>query len=165
MFYKKAPIFLVVFAVFFLISYSAFKKNNIYNQDETESSIELFIDNNETNENVTEGKSQVPTTDGFVETLYQTSRTEKNYRFRNYKLLTSHYEKHGIDMGFSSKESYEAAASAVITNPRAVSKPESDDNDGDMVYFIKSTGEIVFLSSDEYIRTYFIASEDYYNRQ
>ncbi|MBR6005157.1 MAG: hypothetical protein IK063_02900, partial [Clostridia bacterium] len=66
---------------------------------------------------------------------------------------------------FSSKEAYEAAASAVITNPRAVSKMESDDNDGDTVYFIKQTGEIVFLSYDGYIRTYFIATEDYYNRQ
>ena len=87
------------------------------------------------------------------------------YRFRNNKLLTSHYEKHGIEMGFSSKEAYEAAASAVITNPNALSKPESDDNDGDTVYFIKSTGEIVFLSSDGYIRSYFTATEKYYNKQ
>ena len=31
MFIKKAPIYLLIFAVFFFISFSAFKKNNIYN--------------------------------------------------------------------------------------------------------------------------------------
>jgi hypothetical protein len=85
------------------------------------------------------------------------------YRFRNNKLLTSHYQKHGIEMGFSSKEAYEAAASAVVTNPKALFKHEAEDNDG--VYFIESTGEIVFLSGDGYIRTYFITDKDYFDRQ
>ena len=109
--------------------------------------------------------TQPETTSTTVYTQYYYTQAQNTYRFRNYKLLASHYEKHGKEMGFSSKEAYEAAASAVITNPRAVSKIESDDNDGDTVYFIKQTGEIVFLSYDGYIRTYFIATEDYYNRQ
>ena len=126
----------------------------------------------------TEETSAIPETETEIETTtvqyapyydfnsYDYNNYAQNtYRFRNNKLLTSHYQKHGIEMGFSSKEAYESAAAAVITDPRAVSKPESDDNDGDMVYFIKSTGEIVFISSDGFIRTYFIASEDYYNRQ
>ncbi|HAL03400.1 MAG TPA: hypothetical protein DCP07_08575 [Lachnospiraceae bacterium] len=85
------------------------------------------------------------------------------YVFRNDRLLTQHYEKHGIEMGFSSKEAYQAAASAVITNPAALYKIEAEDGDG--VYYIESTGEFVILSTDGYIRTYYIASKAYFDRQ
>ena len=87
------------------------------------------------------------------------------YTFRNDKLLSQHYEKHGIDMGFSSKEAYEAAASDVINNPAALHKTEKED--GDYVYYIEATNEFVILSTDGYIRTYFLpdAGISYYNRQ
>ncbi len=85
------------------------------------------------------------------------------YHFRNDKLLTGHYEKHGIEMGFKSKEAYEKAASEVVNNPKALHKKEAEDNDD--VYYIEKTGEIVFVSGDGYIRTYFTATKDYYNRQ
>ena len=85
------------------------------------------------------------------------------YVFRNDRLLTQHYEKHGIEMGFASKEAYQAAASAVITNPAALYKIEAEDGDG--VYYIESTGEFVILSTDGYIRTYYIASKAYFDRQ
>lgn len=88
-----------------------------------------------------------------------------SYRFRNNKLLTQHYEKHGIDMGFSSKEDYEAAASAVINNPEALHKTEKED--GDFVYYVEDTNEFVVLSKDGYIRTYFLpdAGKKYYDKQ
>ena len=88
-----------------------------------------------------------------------------SYRFRNDKLLTRHYEKHGIEMGFDSKESYEAAASAVINNPAALTKTENED--GDYVYYVESTNEFAVLSTDGYIRTYFKpdAGIKYYNKQ
>ena len=76
------------------------------------------------------------------------------YRFRNSTLLDQHYEKHGIEMGFDSKESYEKAASDVINNPDALSKVEKED--GDFVYYLESTNEFVVLSKDGYIRTYFL---------
>lgn len=87
------------------------------------------------------------------------------YSFRNNKLLTQHYEKHGIDMGFSSKEDYEAAASAVINNPAALHKTEKED--GDFVYYVEETNEFVVLSTDGYIRTYFLpdAGKKYYDKQ
>ena len=89
----------------------------------------------------------------------------ETYRFRNKKLLNQHYEKHGIEMGFDSAASYEAAASAVITNPNALSKTEAED--GDYVYYVEATNEFVVLSKDGYIRTYFNPSAGikYYNRQ
>ena len=87
------------------------------------------------------------------------------YTFRNDKLLTEHYEKHGIEMGFQSKEEYEKAASDVPNNPNALHKTEVED--GDDVYYIEETNEFVIISTDGYIRTYFYPSAgiDYYNRQ
>ncbi|MCR5322043.1 MAG: hypothetical protein K6E85_01990 [Lachnospiraceae bacterium] len=88
-----------------------------------------------------------------------------DYCFRSNKLLTQHYEKHGIEMGFDSKESYEKAASDVINNPAALHKTEAED--GDYVYYIEETNEFVILSQDGYIRTYFLpsAGKAYYDRQ
>lgn len=93
---------------------------------------------------------------------YQPSYYSK-YRFRNQKLLDQHYQKHGKEMGFPSAEAYQKAASDVVENPNALHKHEKEDNDG--VYYIKSTGEFVVVSTDGYIRTYYIASLDYFNRQ
>jgi len=88
-----------------------------------------------------------------------------DYYFRSEKLLKQHYEKHGIEMGFPDKESYEKAASDIINNKNALSKKEAEDND--YVYYIESTNEFVVLSDDGYIRTYFLpdAGIKYYNKQ
>lgn len=87
------------------------------------------------------------------------------YKFRNTNLLEQHYEKHGIEMGFDSKESYEKAASDVINNPDSLHKTEKED--GDYVYYLEATNEFVVLSVDGYIRTYFLPSSGikYYERQ
>ena len=88
-----------------------------------------------------------------------------NYRFRNKKLLNSHFEKHGIEMGFDTAAEYEAAASAVVNNKDALHKTEKED--GDDVYYLEDTNEFVIVSQDGYIRTYFNPSDGirYYNRQ
>ena len=88
-----------------------------------------------------------------------------NYTFRNSRLLNEHYEKHGIEMGFASAAEYEAAASAVINNPAALSKTEKEDRD--YVYYVEATNEFVILSLDGYIRTYFYpsAGKAYYDRK
>ena len=87
------------------------------------------------------------------------------YRFRSKKLLNQHYEKHGKDMGFASATDYEAAASAVINNPEALYKTEKEDGDG--IYYVESTNEFVVLSTDGYIRTYFLpdAGKRYFDKQ
>lgn len=87
------------------------------------------------------------------------------YKFRNQSLLSQHYDKHGIHMGFASAEAYEAAAGRVINDPAALHKTEAED--GDDIYYIESTNEFVVLSGDGYIRTYFLPDDgiDYYNRQ
>lgn len=95
------------------------------------------------------------------------TRTEDyvSYYFRNDQLLEQHYEKHGEEMGFESMEAYEAAASAVIANPDALTKTEAED--GDYIYYVEESNEFVVVSQDGYIRTYFNPSAgiDYYNRQ
>ncbi|MDE7223762.1 MAG: hypothetical protein K2O34_08300 [Acetatifactor sp.] len=89
----------------------------------------------------------------------------QTYSFRNERLLNQHYEKHGAEMGFATIEDYVAAANAVINHPDVLHKLEAEDNDD--VYFLEATNEFVVVSTDGYIRTYFIASGgiDYYNRQ
>lgn len=88
-----------------------------------------------------------------------------NLSFRREEQLEDHYEKHGIEMGYTSKEDYLAGANAVIANPNALHKLEGED--GDDVYYLEETNEFVIVSTDGYIRTYFWPQDGiaYYNRQ
>lgn len=88
-----------------------------------------------------------------------------NLTFRNDNLLQSHYQKHGIEMEFSSAEEYEAAANKVLDNAATLHKTEAED--GDAVYYLEETNEFVVVSTDGYLRTYFNPSGglEYYNRQ
>lgn len=117
-----------------------------------------------------EAEPENQTTEHVAEPEVQTTEPESEqeyvrYYFRNKKLLNSHYEKHGIEMGFADEKAYEAAASDVINNPEALHKVEKED--GDYVYYVEATNEFVVLSKDRYIRTYFLPSAGikYYNRQ
>ena len=85
--------------------------------------------------------------------------------FRNERLLSQHYEKHGIEMGFDSPEEYEEAAANVVLNPNALHKKEKED--GDDVYYLEDTNEFVIVSTDGYIRTYLKPDEGerYFNKQ
>lgn len=103
-------------------------------------------------------------------TAKQTVMTEaavqkSSLRFRSDKLLNDHYEKHGIEMGFSSAEEYERAAAIAAESPEALHKLEKED--GDDVYYIEATNEFVVISTDGYIRTYFYPNDgkDYFDRQ
>ena len=83
--------------------------------------------------------------------------------FRNVDLLISHYQKHGGEVGASSPDEYQRKAAAVVSSENVLHKTESED--GDYVYFNPSTGEFVIVSTDGYIRTYYIADMDYFERQ
>ena len=90
---------------------------------------------------------------------------EITYRFRNERLLNDHYEKHGIEMGFDSAESYEAAANEIINHPDTLHKIEEED--GDDVYYLEEKNGFVIVSIDGFIRTFFYPDDglDYFNRQ
>lgn len=87
------------------------------------------------------------------------------YQFRNDEYLTEHFEKHGAELGYTSKESYLAGANQVIASAEALHKQEAED--GDDIYFLEKTSELVVLSTDGYIRTYFKPEDGmaYYERQ
>ena len=87
------------------------------------------------------------------------------YTFRNNKLLEEHFQKHGIEMGFATKEEYQKAASDVANDPEALHKLEKDD--GDDVYYKEDTNEFVVVSTDGFIRTYFCpdSGKKYYDKQ
>ena len=85
--------------------------------------------------------------------------------FRSDSLREEHFEKHGIEMGFTSAKEYEKAAAAVVSDSRALHKLEKED--GDDVYYLKDTNEFVIVSTDGYIRTYFYPRDviEYFERQ
>lgn len=85
------------------------------------------------------------------------------YTFKSQGKLTDHFEKHGKQVNCKTEQEYLEKANAVIKNKDALHKNEKED--GDDIYFIESTGEIVFASKDDYIKTYFIADKDYFDRQ
>lgn len=91
--------------------------------------------------------------------------TSADYHFKNDELLTEHFEKHGGEFQYNSKEEYELGANEVINSEDALQKEEAED--GDEIYYLEKTNEIVFLSKDGYIRSYFKPSDgvEYFNRQ
>lgn len=66
-------------------------------------------------------------------------------------------------MGYSTAEDYLAGANAVISDPESLHKTQAVD--GDDAYYREATGEFVVVSSKGYIRTYFIASWEYWDKQ
>lgn len=108
-----------------------------------------------------------------VQPSSQTDQNAKNIQaakagtldFRSEKLLAEHFEKHGIEMGFSSEDAYLKAARRVVANSESLHKLEAED--GDDVYYLESTNEFVIVSTDGYLRTYFYPNGgiDYFNRQ
>ena len=95
----------------------------------------------------------------------QNGQIQGTYEFRNDKLLEDHFEKHKNEFNYTSKEEYLQGANDVINSKSSIHKQEGED--GDYIYYNASKNEIVFLSQDGYIRTYFKPSDgmDYYNRQ
>ncbi|MBQ4644284.1 MAG: hypothetical protein IJB72_00795 [Clostridia bacterium] len=85
--------------------------------------------------------------------------------FRDGEKMQEHFEEHGEQTNSQSAEEYLVKANKVINNPKALKKYETDEYDNDMVYYLPPTGEIVFVSAEGYIRTYFIADDEYFERQ
>ena len=115
-------------------------------------------------------KSEKTTTEAVAEVTPETSQNSGDseyteYWFRTKKLRDQHYEKHGIDMGFTNADDYRKAASDVVNSPDALHKTEKED--GDDIYYIEETNEFVVVSKDGYLRTYFKPDKGkaYYDKQ
>lgn len=156
---KYLPVLLFILLV---IVFAVSKKSDNTDKD---SNLTLITEKNSDND----GDLIVTKTDSELETNEESSEDETEeiveYKFRNDYLLSQHYKKHGIEMGFDSKEDYEKAASLVVNNKDALHKTEEED--GDDVYYVESTNEFVVVSTDGFIRTYFNPNGgiDYFNRQ
>lgn len=156
---KYLPVLLFILLV---IVFAVSKKSDNTDKD---SNLTLITEKNSDND----GDLIVTKTDSELETNEESSEAETEeiveYKFRNDYLLSQHYKKHGIEMGFDSKEDYEKAASLVVNNKDALHKTEEED--GDDVYYVESTNEFVVVSTDGFIRTYFNPNGgiDYFNRQ
>lgn len=87
------------------------------------------------------------------------------YNFRRSSYLTEHFNKHGDEFGYENEQEYLEGANDVIADKKSLHKTEAED--GDHVFFQESTGSIVFVSQDGYIRTYFKPDDgiEYFNRQ
>lgn len=85
--------------------------------------------------------------------------------FRTPEKLLNHFNEHKEVTKCSSAEEYLIKANAVIQNPQSQVKIETDEGDNDKIYYLSQTGEIVFVSEDGFIRTYYIADDDYFERQ
>ena len=89
------------------------------------------------------------------------------YSFRTKKQFDGHYEKHGKEFGDITQEQYLQKANDLINNDSDTILHKTEAEDGDYIYYDTVNNEILFLSPDGYIRTYFKPSSgmDYYNRQ
>jgi len=87
------------------------------------------------------------------------------YEFRNRGLLEEHFEKHGQEFPYNTKEEYLAGANIMMANPAKLHKTEKED--GDDVYYLEETNEFIIVSGDGYLRTYFKPSKGkkYFDRQ
>lgn len=88
---------------------------------------------------------------------------QSSYNFSNQETLNSHFQKHGHEFGYTTAEQYLQGAIRVIENPSSLQKMEDD---GDYVYYLQSTNEIVFVSPGGVIRSYFKPTDGiaYFNR-
>ncbi len=85
------------------------------------------------------------------------------YKFKNNEDLKEHFIKHGRECNCKTPKKYLKTANKIIKSKKSLKKTEKDD--GDIVYFNKKTGGIVFVSSKGYIRSFYLADIDYFYRQ
>ena len=100
-----------------------------------------------------------------IGSVLQSQKADGVLEFRNDNLWEEHFLKHGGEFGYTTKEDYLEGANEVVTS--ASSKHKQEAEDGDDIYYDAENNEIVFVSKDGYIRTYFKPTDgiNYYNRQ
>lgn len=89
------------------------------------------------------------------------------YSFRTKKLYDDHYKKHGAEFGDITQEEYLQLANDLLNSDSDTILHKIEAEDGDDVFFDTETGYFLVLSTDGYIRTFFIpsAGKAYYDRQ
>ncbi|MBR6337787.1 MAG: hypothetical protein IKR76_08660 [Ruminococcus sp.] len=100
-------------------------------------------------------------------TTTTTAAAQVTYTFRTKKQYDGHYEKHGKEFGDITKEQYLQKANDLINNTSDTVLHKTEAEDGDYIFYDTVNNEILFLSTDGYIRTYFKPNKgiEYYNKQ
>ena len=95
------------------------------------------------------------------------SREYRQYSFRSKKYLNTHFEKHGSEFGDITVEEYLRLANDMLNSDSDTILHKTEKEDGDDVYFDTATGYFLVLSTDGYIRTFFIPDRgiEYYKKQ
>ena len=114
--------------------------------------------------------SQPDTTTTAETTTTTTTAAAKEYvtySFRTKKQFEGHFEKHGKEFGDITKEQYLQKANDLINNDSDTILHKTETEDGDYIFYDTVNNEILFLSTDGYIRTYFKPNKgiEYYNKQ
>ena len=79
------------------------------------------------------------------------------YTFSGIDIRDELYESFGTDMGYSSAEQYEHGASSVVSDPDAIMKIKRET--ADRLYYVEATNELVVLSYDGFIKSYYCPEE------
>lgn len=100
-----------------------------------------------------------------INSSVEKEQNNSTLQFRNDKLLQDHFLKHKSEFNYKTKEEYLNGARKIVISNSSIHKKENED--GDDIYYDKNKNEIVFVSKDGYIRTYFKPTEgiEYFNRQ
>lgn len=85
------------------------------------------------------------------------------HTFYDTKSMVNHYVKHGHQTNCDSMEDYLYKANMVVANKGSQTKLQK--KDGDRIYYNPKTREFVVMAKAGYLRTYFLASDKYYNKQ
>lgn len=129
----------------------------------TDSTNEPAIDSDDSssNDQITNTEPDLPSNSSNLPDSY----TE--YDFRSDELLHSHYEKHKDEFGGNLTIDEYFRKANYLVNQVSSSVITKTEKDGDALFFDTLTGEFGVLSTDGYIRTYFIPEDgiDYYNRK
>ncbi len=88
-------------------------------------------------------------------TVTVTAKAAKRYTFRNEARYDEHFRKHGSEFGSITKEQYLDLANKLIAS-KSKSVLHKTSEDGDSLFYDKDKNYFLVLSSDGFIRTFFI---------
>jgi len=136
----------------------------VNNTDELAADTDAIVNN--TDESAADTDAIENNTDeSAADTDASAKEVEIKYTFRNNGLWEEHFEKHGDEFPYDTKEEYLEGANLMLENPNKLHKLEKDDEDD--VYYLEETNEFIIVSRDGYLRTYFKPSKgkQYFDRQ
>lgn len=138
------------------------ESTSIVNQESEEKTGDLLQSSGDTDDETVDGETAEEST---TEILTNTEEDTIKYQFRNENLWREHFEKHGEEFPYSTKEEYLEGANIMLENPNKLHKLEKED--GDDVYYLEETNEFIIVSKDGYLRTYFKPSKGkkYFDKQ